>query len=86
MIDARFCIERLSRLRDLSIKTGHAVSPSRATRPATTSPLPVKEDGLMQDRRGHMTVLDRAGREGRSCECYACVGAQLKRVLDTPYG
>ncbi len=30
----------------------------------------LQEEGLIQYARGHMTVLDRAGLEARTCECY----------------
>lgn len=45
-----------------------------------------QKDGLIHYRRGHMSILDRAKLEAVSCECYACVNAQFKRVLGTPYG
>ena len=32
-------------------------------------------------RRGHITVVDRAGLEKRSCECYAVVKMELRRLL-----
>ncbi len=31
----------------------------------------LQQDGLISYRRGHITVLDRAGLERRTCECYA---------------
>ena len=37
--------------------------------------------GLIQYRRGHITVLDRAGLESRACECYAIVRAEYQRLL-----
>lgn len=42
--------------------------------------------GLIQYRRGHITVLDRAGLERRTCECYAVVRREYDRLLppDTP--
>ena len=33
----------------------------------------LQRDGLIEYRRGHITVLDRAGLEQRACECYAVV-------------
>lgn len=45
-----------------------------------------QKNGFIQYTRGHMKILDRAGLEAVSCECYACVRAQFKRVLDVPYG
>jgi hypothetical protein len=37
--------------------------------------------GLIQYARGHNTVLDRAGLEKRSCECYAVVKKEYDRLL-----
>ena len=37
--------------------------------------------GLISYRRGHISVVDRAGLEARSCECYAVVRKELKRLL-----
>lgn len=37
--------------------------------------------GLIQYRRGHITVLDRAGLEQRTCECYAVVKKEYDRLL-----
>ena len=37
--------------------------------------------GLIQYRRGHITVLDRDGLEQRTCECYAVVKKEYDRLL-----
>ena len=37
--------------------------------------------GYIRYRRGHISVLDRAGLEGRTCECYAVVKAEFARLL-----
>ncbi|MCM2308860.1 MAG: Crp/Fnr family transcriptional regulator [Sulfuritalea sp.] len=37
--------------------------------------------GCISYRRGHIAVLDRAGLESRSCECYALVKKELARLL-----
>jgi Mn-dependent DtxR family transcriptional regulator len=41
----------------------------------------LQKDGLIRYRRGHITVLDRAGLERRSCECYAVVRKEYERLL-----
>jgi CRP-like cAMP-binding protein len=38
-------------------------------------------DGLITHRRGHITVLDRARLELRSCECYSVVKREYDRLL-----
>jgi CRP-like cAMP-binding protein len=38
-------------------------------------------EGLIEHRRGHITVLDRAGVEGRACECYQVVKVETDRLL-----
>jgi CRP-like cAMP-binding protein len=37
--------------------------------------------GFISYRRGHITVLDRAGLEGHVCECYAVVKKEFTRLL-----
>jgi CRP-like cAMP-binding protein len=37
--------------------------------------------GLIQYRRGHITVVDRKGLERRTCECYAVVRKEYERLL-----
>lgn len=37
--------------------------------------------GMIHYRRGHITVLDRAGLEARVCECYRVVKAEVDRLL-----
>jgi CRP-like cAMP-binding protein len=37
--------------------------------------------GLIDYRRGHISVLDRAGLEARACECYAVVRGEVDRLL-----
>jgi len=41
----------------------------------------VQKAGLINYRRGHITVLDRAGLEARACECYAVVKKEFDRLL-----
>ena len=40
-----------------------------------------QEAGLIRYQRGHVTVLNRAGLEARSCECYAVVRREYERLL-----
>ncbi|MDP1633566.1 MAG: helix-turn-helix domain-containing protein, partial [Gallionellaceae bacterium] len=37
--------------------------------------------GFISYRRGHISLLDRAGLETRACECYAVVRKELNRLL-----
>jgi len=37
--------------------------------------------GLIRYHRGHITVLDRAGLERRTCECYAALRKEYERLL-----
>jgi CRP-like cAMP-binding protein len=41
----------------------------------------LQKAGLIQYRRGHITVLDRPGLEQRTCECYAVVKKEYDRLL-----
>ncbi|MGE4073097.1 MAG: Crp/Fnr family transcriptional regulator [Lysobacterales bacterium] len=41
----------------------------------------LQELGFIRYRRGHITVLDRAGLETRACECYFVVRKELQRLL-----
>ena len=41
----------------------------------------LQEDGLIHYKRGHITVLNRKGLEGRACECYANVKREYDRLL-----
>ncbi|MBK1641205.1 Crp/Fnr family transcriptional regulator [Chromatium okenii] len=47
----------------------------------TEAALKLQESGLIRYARGHITVLDRAGLEKRSCECYAVVKKESDRLL-----
>jgi len=41
----------------------------------------LQDAGLIRYRRGRITVLDRHGLEGRSCECYQVVKSEYDRLL-----
>jgi CRP-like cAMP-binding protein len=41
----------------------------------------LQEAGVIQSRRGHIAVLERAGLETRVCECYAVVRNEFRRLL-----
>jgi CRP-like cAMP-binding protein len=47
----------------------------------TEGALKLQKIGLIQYARGHITVLDRKGLEGRTCECYAVVKREYDRLL-----
>jgi CRP-like cAMP-binding protein len=47
----------------------------------TEAALALQRAGLISYRRGHITVLDRASLEHRSCECYGVVRAEYDRLL-----
>jgi Mn-dependent DtxR family transcriptional regulator len=47
----------------------------------TEGALKLQRAGLIRYSRGHITVLDRAGLESRSCECYAVVKKEYDRLL-----
>ena len=41
----------------------------------------LQKAGLIKYSRGRITVLDRAGLETRTCECYAVVKKEFDRLL-----
>jgi CRP-like cAMP-binding protein len=47
----------------------------------TEGALRLQKLGLIRYARGHITVLDRPGLEGRTCECYAVVKKEYDRLL-----
>ena len=42
----------------------------------------LQQEGFISYRRGHISVLDRVGLETRSCECYAVVKKEVRRLMD----
>jgi CRP-like cAMP-binding protein len=49
----------------------------------TVAALVLRRDGLIDYKRGHVTVLDRAGLERAACECYALNRAHLRELYST---
>lgn len=47
----------------------------------TEAALKLQRDGLIRYARGRISVLDRAGLEARTCECYAVVKREYDRLL-----
>jgi CRP-like cAMP-binding protein len=41
----------------------------------------LQDAGVIRNRRGHITVLERAGLETRACECYGVVKTEFGRLL-----
>lgn len=41
----------------------------------------LQRSGLISYHRGHISILDRAGLEARTCECYGVVKAEYERLL-----
>jgi CRP-like cAMP-binding protein len=46
----------------------------------------LKRKKLIDYKRGHVTVVDRAGLEHCACECYATMKAEFDRLLGSPLG
>jgi CRP-like cAMP-binding protein len=58
---------------------GQMLGSRRAT--VTLSAGILQAAGLIRYQRGHVTIIDRAGLEGVSCECYAVIKQELDRVI-----
>jgi len=46
----------------------------------------LQQAGLIRYRRGHISVLKRAGLESHACECYSVVKQELHRLLSDMHG
>jgi len=46
----------------------------------------LKKKKLIEYKRGHVTILDRAGLESHSCECYGVTKREFDRLLGAPSG
>ena len=44
----------------------------------------LQDAGLIRQRRGRITVLDRHGLENRACECYSTIRREFDRLLPRP--
>jgi hypothetical protein len=56
-------------------------SPRRSQRLTAEAAGRLQADGLIEYRRGRITVLDRDHLEARVCECYAVVKKEYDRLL-----
>jgi Mn-dependent DtxR family transcriptional regulator len=52
----------------------------------TDSALELQQAGIIRYSRGRITVLDRAGLERGTCECYAVVKREYDRLLPNTKG
>ncbi len=52
----------------------------------TEAALKMKEKGLIEHKRGHIRILERAGLEAASCECYAVVRQEYLRLFGSGVG
>jgi Mn-dependent DtxR family transcriptional regulator len=52
----------------------------------TNAAMNLQRAGLITYARGHIQVLDRAGLERRTCECYAVVKQEYDRLLPPAKG
>jgi CRP-like cAMP-binding protein len=60
---------------------GQMLGSRRAT--VTLSAGVLQAAGLIRYQRGHVTIVDRVGLEGVSCECYGVIKKELDRVVPT---
>jgi hypothetical protein len=47
----------------------------------TETAISLQRAGLINYKRGHITVVDRPGLERRTCECYTVVKKEYDRLL-----
>ena len=86
-LDKRLCRWLLSRLDRLTgnelVMTQELIASMLGVRREgiTEAALRLQAAGLIHYARGHMTLLDRPGLEGRACECYAVVKKEYGRLL-----
>lgn len=86
-IEQQFCrwlLCALNRLpSDHLVMTHELVSQALGVRRESITEVAVRlqEAGVIRYRRGHISLLDRAGLEHRACECYAVVKREQLRLL-----
>ena len=86
-IDQQVCgwlLHSLDRLRDSQVVVTHELLASMLgvrREGVTEAAGRLQAAGLIHYVRGHITVLDRAGLERRSCECHAIVKMEYDRLL-----
>ena len=91
-VEARFCRWLLSCDDRIDTNTVHLTQEfladmlgvQRTTVTAVAGSLQNK--GLIRYRRGVVDILDRAGLEAMTCECYGAVRRGYERLLPTPFG
>lgn len=91
-VEARFCRWLLSCRDRIDSDTLHLTQEfladmlgvQRTTVTAVAGSLQAK--GLIRYRRGVVDILDRAGLEAMTCECYAAVRRGYERLLPLPFG
>jgi CRP-like cAMP-binding protein len=80
----RWLLGRLDRLDSSEFLVTHEVVADRLgvrRESVTDAAANLQQAGLIRYRRGHISVLDRAGLERRCCECYAVVKQETDRLL-----
>jgi len=89
-LDQQLCRWLLRRFDRLSVKhltmSQEAIANILGVRRASISELAVslRKEGLIEYDRGRITLLDRAGLEARTCECYAAIRDEFDRLLPRP--
>jgi CRP-like cAMP-binding protein len=80
----RWLLGRLDRLDSNELVVTHELVADRLgvrRESVTDAAANLQQAGLIRHRRGHISVLDRAGLERRCCECYAVVKQESDRLL-----
>jgi CRP-like cAMP-binding protein len=83
----RWLLGRLDRLESNELLVTHELISDRLgvrRESVTDAAANLQQAGLIRCRRGHISVLDRAGLERRCCECYAVVKQETDRLLHIP--